>query len=227
MKFLQTVYALLKGAVRESDEALQSAQDSLSETEQERRTGLKQKIKVKLKAGSSSSSSETEETGNRGGSEKEKKENGGATVPATLGPWPQDSGAISPMTPPPVTPSAPPMSYGAGSSLIDPATRQELQNMFPVLEEERERVYRQVDALLVRELAMSVKQYGLHANYTLSLLECMGGMNMTPSDWQFVVKAVLPNMGSYLNWKGLWQELLAETAPGKSTARRRRFDLDL
>ena len=57
VKFLQTVYALLKGAVRESDKALQSAQDSLSETERERRTGLKRK--VKLKAGSSSSSSET------------------------------------------------------------------------------------------------------------------------------------------------------------------------
>ena len=228
VKFLQTVYALLKGAVRESDKALQSAQDSLSETERERRTGLKQKRKVKLKAGSSSSSSETSDAeegykwdrclerkqpaGNRRGSEKEKKDNGGTTAPATLDPWPQGSGAISLMAPPPVTPSAPPMSYGAGSSFIDPVTRRELQNMFPVLEEERERVYRQVDALLVRELAMSVKQYGLHANYTLSLLERMGGMNMTPSDWQFVVKAVLPNMGSYLNWKGLWQELLAETA---------------
>ena len=59
VKFLQRVYALRKGAVRESNKALQSAQDSLSETERERRTGLKQKIEVKLKAVSSSSNSET------------------------------------------------------------------------------------------------------------------------------------------------------------------------
>lgn len=114
----------------------------------------------------------------------------------------------APATP---APSAPPLPM-INDSFLSNEVKRELQQAFPVLEQGNQRVHHPVEASLIKELAAAVSQYGLHANYTLSLLERLGGQVLTPSDWQFVVKAVLPNMGVYLNWKGLWHEYLAVTA---------------
>ena len=58
-----------------------------------------------------------------------------------------------------------------------------------------------VEHIQIKELAESVRNYGVNANFTLSQVERLATLAMTPGDWQMVAKAVLTNMGQYLEWK--------------------------
>jgi hypothetical protein len=58
-----------------------------------------------------------------------------------------------------------------------------------------------VDYKQLKELAESVHNYGVSANFTLFQVERFANMAMTPSDWQMIAKATLPNMGQYMEWK--------------------------
>jgi hypothetical protein len=40
---------------------------------------------------------------------------------------------------------------------------------------------------------------------------------MTPGDWTMVVKAVVPNIGMYLEWKALWQDFCQTQARANAT----------
>ena len=55
----------------------------------------------------------------------------------------------------------------------------------------------------IKELAESVRNYGVSANFTISQIERFATLAMTPGDWQTTVKAALPNMGQYMEWKEL------------------------
>jgi hypothetical protein len=43
-------------------------------------------------------------------------------------------------------------------------------------------------------------------------------MAMTPSDWQMIAKATLPNMGQYMEWKALWYDAAQNQAMANTTA---------
>lgn len=78
---------------------------------------------------------------------------------------------------------------------------------FPVFEAtEGDRVHAPVEYPLVKELAESVNKYGVDANFTIMQLERLASVAMTPNDWQNTIKAALPSMGQYLEWKALWHD---------------------
>lgn len=101
--------------------------------------------------------------------------------------------------------SAPP-PYGnneCGYSFCPPDTRRKIAQMYPVFEADHVRSYQPVEHKQVKELAESVRTYGVSASYTLSQIERLLASALTPSDWMFVTKACL-SMGQYLEWKSIW-----------------------
>ena len=76
-----------------------------------------------------------------------------------------------------------------------------MQQAFPVFEgAEGGRVHVLVEYIQIKELAESVRNYGVSANFTIAQAERLAGLAMTPGDWTTVVKAVVQNMGMYLEW---------------------------
>ena len=57
-----------------------------------------------------------------------------------------------------------------------------------------------LDFKVIRNLAESVRTYGLSASYTVAQVEALNRQCMTPSDWAGLVKACL-SPGQYLDWK--------------------------
>ena len=80
--------------------------------------------------------------------------------------------------------------------------------MFPIFEAaDGGRVHASVEHIQIKELAESVRSYGVSANFTLSQVKRLATLAMTPGDWQMVAKAVLTNLGQYLEWKALWYDI--------------------
>lgn len=70
---------------------------------------------------------------------------------------------------------------------------------YPVFEgAEGGRVHAPVEYSQIKELAESVRRYGVTANFTLAQLDRLAMTAMTPADWQTVTKALLVSMGQYL-----------------------------
>ena len=107
-------------------------------------------------------------------------------------------------------PSAPP-TYAenfCSDSFIPRDEWRKLQQMFPIFEAaDGGHVHASVEHIQIKELAESVHNYGNTANFTLSQVERLATLAMTPGDWQMVAKAVLTNMGQYLEWKVLWYDI--------------------
>ncbi|XP_060234794.1 igE-binding protein-like [Meriones unguiculatus] len=92
-------------------------------------------------------------------------------------------------------------------SFFSKRDKKKLLQAFPVFEAaEGGRVHAPVEYPLVKELAESVNKYGVDANFTIMQLERLGSVAMTPNDWQNTIKAALPSMGQYLDWKALWHD---------------------
>ena len=90
---------------------------------------------------------------------------------------------------------------------------------FPVFDTgEAGRMHAPVDYKQLKELAESVRNYGVSANFTLVQVERFANMAMTPSDWQMIAKATLPNMGQYMEWKALWYDAAQNQARVNTTA---------
>jgi hypothetical protein len=97
--------------------------------------------------------------------------------------------------------------------------RQNLQQIFPVFEAaDRGHVHASVEHIQIKELAESVHNYGVSASFTLSQVERLATLAMTPEDWQMVAKAVLTNMGQYLEWKALWYDASQTQARANAAA---------
>ena len=101
-------------------------------------------------------------------------------------------------------PTAPPLyelQYSA-NSFFPQEELKKIQVAFPVFDTgEAGRMHAPVDYKQLKELAESVRNYGVSANFTLVQVERFANMAMTPSDWQMIAKATLPNMGQYMEWK--------------------------
>ncbi|XP_035308391.1 igE-binding protein-like [Cricetulus griseus] len=125
------------------------------------------------------------------------------------------------MRPPPVNPagvlpSAPPL-FGT-DSFLPLEERRKLQMAFPVFENEGARIHAPVDYNQIKELAESVRKYGVNANFTTIQVERLANYAMTPTDWETTVKAVLPNMGQYMEWKALFYDAAQAQAKANVTA---------
>lgn len=130
--------------------------------------------------------------------------------------------------PPPINPagsrpSAPPqyeLRLNTGTdSFLPLEERRKIQVAFPVFENvEGGRVHTPVDYNQIKELAESVRNYGVNANFTTLQVERLANFAMTPTDWQTTVKAVLPNMGQYMEWKALWYDAAQAQARVNATA---------
>eukprot|EP00073_Rattus_norvegicus_P055201 XP_017457682.1 PREDICTED: igE-binding protein-like [Rattus norvegicus] len=118
--------------------------------------------------------------------------------------------------------STAPPPYEARScafSLVPDRVRRKLRMTFPVFEtQEGERVHAPVKYSQIKELAESVRKYGVTANFTLTILERLALNYLTPSDWQMIAKATLVNMGQYMELKVLWYEAAQTQARANATA---------
>jgi hypothetical protein len=119
---------------------------------------------------------------------------------------------------PSVPPPSPPYSKKTGSdtgsshSFGTPAVRRKLRQMFPVFEDQNQgRYYEPLGHKQVKDLAESVRTYGVNASFTQSQVERLAHTAMTPNDWMSVVKACL-TMGQYLDWKSIWHNVSANQA---------------
>ncbi|XP_076795393.1 LOW QUALITY PROTEIN: igE-binding protein-like [Arvicanthis niloticus] len=92
-------------------------------------------------------------------------------------------------------------------SFLSKGDKRKLSQAFPVFEDvEGGHIYAPVEYTHIKELAESVNRYGVNANFTVMQLERLATRAMTPNDWQNTVKAALPNMGHYMEWKALWHD---------------------
>nr|XP_034341015.1 igE-binding protein-like [Arvicanthis niloticus] len=109
----------------------------------------------------------------------------------------------------PIVPSAP-LPYAekhCSDSFLSKGDKRKLLQAFLVFEiAEGGCVHTPVEYAPIKELAESVNRYGVDANFTVMQLERLATMAMTPNDWQNTVKAALPSMGQYMEWKALWHD---------------------
>lgn len=63
----------------------------------------------------------------------------------------------------------------------------------------------------LKQLKEAVSSYGLLAPFTVSMFKSYASLNLTPSDWQQLWRAVLSG-GDYLLWRGEYQEKYIQTA---------------
>eukprot|EP00073_Rattus_norvegicus_P046423 XP_017448571.1 PREDICTED: igE-binding protein-like isoform X1 [Rattus norvegicus] len=104
-------------------------------------------------------------------------------------------------------------------SLVPERVRRKLSMTFPVFETpEGGRVHAPVEYNQIKELAESVRNYGVMANFTLTQLDRLAMTALTPADWQMVAKAALASIGQYMEWKALWYEAAQTQARVNATA---------
>lgn len=137
------------------------------------------------------------------------------------------------------TPSAPPMPLSPppyegrlhSFSFLPEKIRRKVHLTFPVFKVENGgRVHTPVEYKQIKELAESVRNYGPNANFTIMQIERLALDPLTPADWQMVVKAVLPNMGQYMEWRALWHEAAQSQARANAialTPEQREWNFDL
>ena len=120
-----------------------------------------------------------------------------------------------------VVPSAPPPyeMHPRAFSFLPEKVKRKLRLAYPVFEDaEGGRVHAPVEYNQIKELAESVRKYGVTANFTLAQLDRLAMTAMTPADWQTVTKASLVSMGQYMEWKALWYEAAQEQARANAMA---------
>lgn len=134
-------------------------------------------------------------------------------------------------------PSAPPPYPGAmgaeGGVSFNPRVwrkvRTEMQVAFPVFNNaQNQRYHEPLYFKTIKQLAESLRTYGITASFTVAQLEALHRYAMTPSDWMNLARACLTS-GQYLDWKAFLIEFANEQAAinraagGAQTA----WDLDM
>lgn len=103
-------------------------------------------------------------------------------------------------------------------SFCSPKMSLAIRQMFPVFEDDGVRSHQPLEHKQVKELAESVRAYGVTANFTMSQIERLASIAMTPADWQSVTKACLLSMGQYIEWKALWHDACQAQARANTAA---------
>ncbi|XP_076772194.1 LOW QUALITY PROTEIN: igE-binding protein-like [Arvicanthis niloticus] len=208
---------------------LEELQDSMSETEQDKRLGAhKEKRKGIPKIKGPSKDAQSVEEKDKGKDALGEKRKEGEKKPErkslylveeleALGIDSSESEELSPSEEEDLDEEAAhyegesaPLPYvekRCSDSFLSKGDKRKLLQAFPVFEaEEGGRVHAPVEYTPIKELAESVNRYGVDANFTVMQLERLATMAMTPNDWQNTVKAALPNMEQYMEWKALWHD---------------------
>ncbi|XP_058441272.1 igE-binding protein-like [Marmota monax] len=128
-----------------------------------------------------------------------------------------------------VQPTAPPPYAGRPPTPAvdswDPETRSQILTC-PVFEAGGQRFYQVLNFKSVKQLKEAVTTYGPQAPFTVSMVESINNLNMTPADWANMCKAVL-NGGQYLLWKVANEEFCKETARRNAAAGYPQRNLDM
>ena len=103
----------------------------------------------------------------------------------------------------------------------------EICQAFPVFQDHaQQRYYEPISHKQVKELAESVRTYGVNASFTQSQIDRLAHHGMTPFDWMSVVKACL-TMGQYLDWKSIWHDLCLSQARANATAGQQAWSFEM
>ncbi|XP_044931738.1 igE-binding protein-like [Mustela putorius furo] len=101
------------------------------------------------------------------------------------------------------------------------------KGFFPVMEDQHQQRYHQpLDFKLVKQLTEAVMSYGPQAAFTVSLVETLGSLYLTPEDWSNLARAVLSG-GQYLEWKIQNQDNCQDTARRNAAAGNPQWNLDM
>ncbi|XP_027289782.1 endogenous retrovirus group K member 113 Gag polyprotein-like [Cricetulus griseus] len=127
----------------------------------------------------------------------------------------QFKGAAVPSVPPPYHAMTEDPGRGQGASccsLIWWQVLSEMQLAFPVFTDAQgQRYYEALDFKMIKALAESVRMYGVSASFTLTLVESLIRLCVTPTDWTNLASACL-SPGQYLEWKAFLSEFTEEQA---------------
>lgn len=115
-----------------------------------------------------------------------------------------------------VIPTAPPaplynpqhkrMVKPAGGTSFCPEVWKEIGLSFPVfLDANGQRYHEPVDFKTIKQLAKSVKTYGVNTTFVIAQIEALGRYCLTPGDWGSLARACL-SPGQYLDWKSYLYE---------------------
>lgn len=141
---------------------------------------------------------------------------------------------------PPLTPTAPPWQCQErkGDRVCAPSPRgtsswrdfAEAGQVFPVTEDRTQnppvRSWVSIDFKLIKDLKTAVDSYGVHAPFTLAVLEQIASSALTPDDWKNLAKATL-SPGQYLVWRSACRELALDTARRNAQAGNPAWDVDV
>ncbi|KAG3271906.1 hypothetical protein H1C71_030093, partial [Ictidomys tridecemlineatus] len=89
-----------------------------------------------------------------------------------------------------------------------------------------QRIHRALEFKTVKQLKEAVTTYGPQAPFTVSMVESITNLDMTPADWASMCKSVL-NGGQYLLWKVVNEEFCMETARRNAAAGYPQRNLDM
>jgi hypothetical protein len=89
-----------------------------------------------------------------------------------------------------------------------------------------QRYHEPLDFKVIRNLAESVRTYGLTAFYIVAQVEALNRHWMTLSDWAGLVKACL-SPGQYLDWKAFFIEFINEQAVANNATGNPSWDKDM
>nr|XP_020145704.1 igE-binding protein-like [Microcebus murinus] len=94
----------------------------------------------------------------------------------------------------------------SGSSFIRPRDMRKMFLSFPVFENNNQQRYHEpLQHKQLKDLAESVRSWGVTASFTIAQVERLGNLAMTPDDWSNTTRACLTT-GQYLDWKSIFQE---------------------
>lgn len=97
----------------------------------------------------------------------------------------------------------------------------------PVIDQNTQQRYHQaLDFKLIKSLKEAATTYGPQAAFTVSLVESVASLNLTPDDWANVARAALSG-GQYLTFKTAWQEFSQDTAQRNIAAGNNQWNLDM
>ncbi|XP_063134678.1 igE-binding protein-like [Rattus norvegicus] len=88
-----------------------------------------------------------------------------------------------------------------GGTSFCPEVWKEIGLSFPVfLDANGQRYHEPVDFKTIKQLAKSVKTYGVNTAFVITQIEALGRYCLTPGDWESLARACL-SPGQYLDWK--------------------------
>ena len=88
------------------------------------------------------------------------------------------------------------------------------------------RFYLPLDFKVIKDLKTAVDSYGVHAPFTITLLEQISFNALTPDDWKQLARATL-SPGQYLVWRAAYRELAMDQAQRNAQGGNREWNADM